>query len=151
MNVLSRILGIPLFLHFLLLPMVVLSAEDFQNRLVGKWSGQATLTPLGPRPYNIDFQFDAEGILKGAANPGASIHHWWFYTDEGRLTLRFLSTFADNQTPTYLYGTQIDPATYRFHAEHPDFLSLTMKLRPTQIAVDIFHHDNPHVSIRLER
>ncbi len=62
----------------------------FLGRIQGAWQGEAIITPIGPRPYDISFAPNAAGEIEGAAEPGGAIHTWAFHRDGEDLKLRFL-------------------------------------------------------------
>jgi hypothetical protein len=51
----------------------------FLAAIEGHWAGQARVTPIGPRPYDMTFVRTAPRQVEGEAHPGASIHYWMFY------------------------------------------------------------------------
>lgn len=129
----------------------LVTPEDFLRALEGSWTGRAEVTPVGPRPYDIRFLRVAPNRIEGEAHPGASVHYWAFHADNGALRLRFLSTFAGNEEPTYLDAVDwIDDAVL-FKARKPDFLKLRITPGPRSLKIDVLHHDKLHVAIRLTR
>ena len=71
----------------------------FLAAIEGPWEGQARVTPVGPRPYDMTFSGTAPRRVAGEAHPGASIHYRTFYGESETLKLRFLSTFEGNSGP----------------------------------------------------
>lgn len=61
----------------------------FLAAVEGPWEGQAHVTPVGPRPYDIIFVRTAPRRVEGEAHPGASIHYSTFYEEDETLKLRF--------------------------------------------------------------
>ena len=117
----------------------------------GQWQGQAVITPIGPRPYDIDFARNAAGEVEGAAYPGDAIHIWTFYRQGERLRLRFLSTFRGNRQPIFLTASGEVGGTLIFHALQPDFLEIRIEAEPQALAIRVLHHQRLHVEIRLQR
>ena len=74
--------------------------------LEGSWQGQARVTPVGPRPYDMTYVRRAPSRVEGQAHLGASTHYWTFYAERDLLRLRFLSTFGGNLQPLVLTATQ---------------------------------------------
>ena len=126
------------------------SGELF-NTLPGKWSGEAYVTPVGPRPYDIRFLKAGCCVISGAANPGASVHNWIFYKDGHQLGLRFLSTFQGNTNPVDLIGKKTNDASYVFHTDNPNYLLVRIKLNESDIHISIVKRGDPHVKIKLNR
>ena len=81
-------------------------AQKLLHILANEWQGEAVITPLGPRSYDIHFQIRGENWIFGTANPGAALHHWGFYCEDNVLWLRFLSTFRGNTRPILFKGSQ---------------------------------------------
>jgi hypothetical protein len=127
-------------------------SEAFLASLAGAWQGQAIMTPVGPRPYDINFQRNTQGHLEGEANPGAAIHYWTFYQENGHLTLRFLSTFAGNRQPLFLQATgEAAAGVIRFRARQPDFLAVHVRPATNAATIRVFLHGQLHVDIRLTK
>lgn len=125
--------------------------DAFLAQLEGSWQGQAVITPMGPRPYDITFQRNAQGHLEGAANPGAALHYWTFYREDQVLKLRFLSTFGGNREPIFLTATPEANGAWLFRALRPDFLTVRVSAEPQAVIIQVFHHDRLHVEIRLNK
>ena len=135
-------------------PVQALSAERivaFLRVLAGAWGGQATVTPVGPRPYDMTFTRTAAGHLEGAAHPGASTHFWTFYADEQALKLRFLSTFAGNRQPLLFTATAEHEGALVFHTQPPPVLEVHVKPLISTLDIRIFLRHKPHVDIHLTR
>ena len=116
-------------------------SKAFLASLEGAWQGQAIVTPIGPRPDDITFQRNAQGHLEGNANPGAAIHDWIFYRENGQLKLRFLSTFAGNRQPRFLVATgEAAAGAIRFRARQPDFLAVHVRPATNAATVQVFLH-----------
>ncbi|HSH30245.1 MAG TPA: hypothetical protein VK971_10090 [Thiohalobacter sp.] len=127
------------------------AAEAFFNRLAGAWNGRASVTPVGPRPYDIHFEQRDSTWIYGSADPGAAIHHWGFYCHGGRLQLRFLSTFRGNRSPTLLDAVEITGERVVFQAREPEFLRVVVTPGWKQSRFEVLHHGKPHVLIELTR
>ena len=125
--------------------------DRFLSALEGEWIGRAETTPIGPRPYDISFAETAPGKVEGSVDTGASVHHWTFFDDRGRLRIRFLSTFGGNREPIFLDVDQREGAAILFRAAQPPLLSVRVSPSPEQLRIDVFHWDEPHVEIRLTR
>lgn len=151
----------PFITLLLLLPITSVSAgpvceQDnrvlrFFDQLDGAWQGEAVTTPVGPRPYAINFDRRETFWIYGQADPGAAIHHWGFYCDEGQLWLRFLSTFRGNRTPTMLKAKNISDAEIHFKAIDPAFLEVKIRAGNKQGQFEVLHHGKRHVLIELKR
>jgi len=123
----------------------------FLTAIEGPWAGQARVTPVGPRPYDMTFVRTAANRLEGEAHPGASTHYWTFYEEEDTLQLRFLSTFAGNRQPLFLTTTTEEDGTLVFHASSPDFLEVHVAPGGNALTMKIFLRGKPHVEIYLTR
>jgi hypothetical protein len=124
---------------------------DFFVLLEGIWEGQARVTPIGPRPYDMTYVQTAPRRVEGQAHPGVSTHYWTFYEEGDTLTLRFLSTFAGNQHPFFLTALQEHQGTFVFHAPQPGFLEVHVTLQANTLTKKIFLRGKPHVEIHLLR
>jgi hypothetical protein len=125
--------------------------DAFLAELEGKWQGQAVITPIGPRPYDIAFRRNGQGHLEGAAEPGGAVHHWAFYREGQSLKLRFLSTFRGNRQPIFLTATARAGGAWIFRATKPDFLEVRVRPESQAVTIQVLHHDRLHVEIRLRR
>ena len=125
--------------------------QHFFGQLEGGWNGEAVTTPVGPRPYDIDFEHREMFWIYGQADPGAAIHHWGFYCDKGELWLRFLSTFRGNRSPTLLKAKTITDSEIHFKAIDPDFLEVKIRPSEKQSQFEVLHHGERHVLIELQR
>ena len=121
------------------------------DRLAGAWNGRASVTPVGPRPYDIRFERRDRNWIYGSAEPGAAIHHWGFYCRDGGLQLRFLSTFRGNRDPTLLDAVEISDDRLVFQAREPEFLRVVVTPGREQSRFEVLHHGKRHVLIKLER
>lgn len=125
---------------------------DFFQSLQGNWKGCADETPVGPRPYDIHFQFNKQGHLNGTARPGpVSDHHWSYQMNGGVLWIKFLSTFRDNQVPTWLSAVSIDGPMVTFRSNKVRKLKVEVTIIDNTQNIEIYLHNKPHVSIRLAR
>lgn len=125
--------------------------KAFFDLLSGAWQGEAVTTPVGPRPYNISFERREPLWIYGQAEPGAAVHHWGFYCEDGRLWLRFLSTFRGNRDPVLLEAIAITRSEIHFKANNPDFLELMVRPGQEHSQFEVLHHGKRHVLIELER
>lgn len=123
----------------------------FLGRIQGAWQGEAIITPIGPRPYDISFAPNAAGEIEGAAEPGGAIHTWAFHRDGEDLKLRFLSTFRGNRQPVVLKARGARDGAVIFQALRPEFLSLRIRAETKTLVMRVFHGDRLHVEIRLHR
>lgn len=151
-----RCIALVLILPFL--PDAVLSdcrqdgnVQTFFDRLTGAWHGEAVATPIGPRPYDISFTRRDPFWIYGQADPGAAVHHWGFYCDDGELWLRFLSTFRGNRDPVLLEALTITDSEIHFKAENPDFLEVLVRPGYSHSTFEVLHHGKRHVLIELKR
>jgi hypothetical protein len=113
------------------------------------WEGQARVTPIGPRPYDMTFVRTAPRRVEGEAYPGASIHYWTFYEEDETLKLRFLSTFGGNPQPLFLTATAEQDGGLIFHAPQPAFLEVHVRPQAETLTIQIFLRGKPHVKIHL--
>lgn len=122
-------------------------------KILGKsWQGRATHTPVGPRPYDINFKRNALGHLEGAAHPSEfSTHYWTFYQEESTLKLRFLSTFGGNTQPLFLTATKVENNTWMFSSLQPRFVEVHIKPRIQTLEILIILRGEPHVEIHLKQ
>ena len=123
----------------------------FLAAIEGPWEGQARVTPIGPRPYDIAFVRTAPQQVEGAAHPGASTHYWTFSEAEETLHLRFLSTFGGNQQPLSLTAVAEQEGALIFRAPQPGFLEVRVRPQPATLVIQIFLRGKPHVEIYLAR
>lgn len=124
--------------------------QRFLSALEGSWKGQAVMTPIGPRPYDLNFERGADGLVS-ASSGESTVHYWTFYRQENDLVIRFLSTFGGNREPILLYAAQRDESGILFRANNPELLSVRVSYPAERLSIDVFHWDQPHVSIRLTR
>lgn len=123
---------------------------DFFQSLHGNWKGCAIKTPVGPRPYDIHFKPDEQGYLNGTADPGpVSDHHWSYQIEDHVLWLNFLSTFRGNETPTWLSAVAKQGPTITFRSKKVRKLKVEVTVIDNTQNIEIYLHDEPHVSIRL--
>ncbi len=127
------------------------NVQTMFEQLTGDWHGEAVTTPVGPRPYDINFERRDSFWIYGQADPGAAVHHWGFYCEDGRLWLRFLSTFQGNREPILLEAESISDAELRFRAEHPAFLEVIVRPGNNHSQFEVLHHGKRHVLIELNR
>jgi hypothetical protein len=132
-------------------PPTVTERAAFLRALKGAWHGEARVTPVGPRPYDITFTRTDSQALHGAAVPGASTHYWTFYEEEEVLKLRFLSTFAGNRQPLFLTATTAHEGLIVFHATPAEFLEVHIRPQADTVTVHIILRSKPHVEIALTR
>jgi hypothetical protein len=121
----------------------------FLAAVEGPWEGQARVTPIGPRPYDMTFVRTALRRVEGEARPGASIHYWTFYEEDETLKLRFLSTFGGNRQPLFLTATAEHNGVMVFHASQPGFLAVHVRPQAEMLTIRIFLRGKPHVEIHL--
>lgn len=126
------------------------AGEIFLSALEASWQGRAELTPIGPRPYDITFERSGDRKVIGSTG-NATVHHWAFYQQDNNLTIRFLSTFGGNRDPIYLHAEESDESGVLFRAIQPELLSVRVSVSARLLSIDVFHWDQPHVSIRLTR
>ena len=119
--------------------------------LTGPWDGRAIETPVGPVDYAITFHDCEIGVVAGVAELNVSDHYWRFWQTDGELRLTFLSTFRGNQEPTQLVVSRTEDNTIWFHAPALSLLTLSVALNEPDVDIRIFHHNEPHVYIRLQR
>lgn len=125
--------------------------NHFLGSVEGEWVGKAETTPIGPRPYDISFTHTTPGNVEGSVDTGASIHHWTFFDEAGRLRIRFLSTFGGNREPIFLDVDKRESEGILFRAAERRWLSVRVLVSAEQLRIDVFHWDEPHVEIRLTR
>lgn len=125
--------------------------ERFLAGLAGPWRGEAVVTPIGPRPYDIGFAWNDAGELAGAAEPGGATHHWVFRREGDRLLLRFLSTFRGNRRPTLLDAAALRDGGILFRAQEPAFLVLVVRVEGDEALIRVLQDERLHVEIRLRR
>ena len=120
-------------------------------QLPGFWDGQAVETPVGPVNYDIQFHSCRDGSIAGVANTGASLHYWKFWPEERPVRLRFLSTFRDNREPSFLVADRMEESSLHFLAPELELLSLNFSLSGNEAEIQVFHHGEPHVQVRLSK
>jgi hypothetical protein len=125
--------------------------KAFLAALEGAWEGRASITPVGPRPYDIIFKRVAPTRLEGAAHPSPSATHFWSFYKEGETPrLRFLSTFAGNREPLFLRATEEKNGAMIFQVTQPR-LEVRVIPMPRNLTILIFLRGRPHVEIHLTR
>ncbi|WP_064609565.1 hypothetical protein [Photobacterium sp. J15] len=105
--------------------------EQLLLPLIGCWEGEALKTPRGALPYPVCFKRLDDGTLYGLAKLNVSDHHWYFYLNNKKSRLRFMSTFADNLKPVNLPATKlqarhIEFSTAPFSNEHASQLHIAI-------------------------
>ena len=133
------------------LPLSEKIIDNFFTSLSGNWDGRAIETPIGPVDYAINFYSFNKGGIAGVAKLGVSNHHWRFWRADGELRLTFLSTFRGNQKPTQLVLSKIEENTFHFYAPKLALLTLSVTINEPNVDIRVFHHQKPHVYIRLTR
>lgn len=135
------------------------SVTPFQGNIIdrlfailpGSWDGRAIETPVGQVDYAIDFLKCDRSVVAGVAKLSVSDHYWRFWRSDGVLYLMFLSTFSNNRKPIRLIASNTEENTIRFHAPKLALLTLSVILVESHVDIRVFHHQNPHVYIRLTR
>ncbi|TQV81532.1 hypothetical protein [Aliikangiella coralliicola] len=125
--------------------------SDFFRLLTGEWKGMAVKTPVGSLEYNIDFAITDDNQLYGVADTGASSHHWRFFQDEGKLQLKFLSTFRGNSTPVLLVQNKSDNNQFVFQHKNPKYLQVWINFSNQLVTIKIILREQPHVRIELTK
>jgi hypothetical protein len=125
-------------------------ARKFLIGLAGAWQGQAVITPIGPRPYDITFEF-ADTCVTGQADPGAARHRWTFCPTADGLRLRFLSTFRGNRQPRLLHAVPEREGAVVFDAPNPRELQVSVESSPNRITVRVMRQYRLHVQIEWSR
>lgn len=125
--------------------------EKYMQDLPGYWAGEAIETPVGSMSYDIFFYTCSNGTIAGVAKTGASLHYWQFKLGEDSLPLRFLSTFRGNRKPTLLLPWASEGAILKYYAPEQKILTLEITFSKSIINIRVFHHNKPHVHIRLTR
>lgn len=153
MTLCFRILPVSLLLlvSFSVRPQTVTDAGKLQADLLGKWQGRAVHTPLGPTPYDIDFQRRDESCLSGTAYNGFTHHTWTFCEAAGQLLLDFLSDFRGNDRPIHFQLIDAEDSVLTFHAASHDFMDVLLSIGEERGWINILHHGKLHVRIELER
>jgi hypothetical protein len=132
-------------------PLDAIEIGTFLARIEGAWQGQALITPIGPRPYDITFARNAAGEFEGAAEPGDATHIWAFHRNGETLELRFLSTFRGNRQPILMTAADEVDGAVIFSAVRPAFLQVRIRAESQTLMIRVFHGDRLHVEIRLHR
>jgi hypothetical protein len=126
--------------------------DAFLCMLAGSWKGNATITPVGPRPYDITFVFDDSKRLAGASRPGSvSTHYWTFFVKDNILKLKFLSTFAGNRQPIYLTANAEEAGKWFFNTDDVNFLEVRVHPQKRTTRIQIYIRGEHHVEIELTR
>ncbi|GAB3516371.1 hypothetical protein [Photobacterium alginatilyticum] len=99
-------------------------ADPILAALQGCWQGKAIKTPRGTLSYPICFELQQDNSLYGVANLDVSRHHWHFSNQEDNTQLRFLSTFAGNDTPIYLSASHTATDHIIFEADNSRYLKV---------------------------
>ncbi|MES9854974.1 MAG: hypothetical protein ABW170_24515 [Candidatus Thiodiazotropha sp. L084R] len=124
--------------------------ERVLRDLPGHWNGEAVETPVGPMNYDIVFHNCTDGAIAGVAKTGASLHYWRFIPrQDGQL--QFLSTFMGNRTPTLLLLRASNEDRLFFYAPQRKILTLEIRYAEPNIDIQVFHHEKPHVLIKLSK
>ena len=125
--------------------------ERFFAELPGSWVGQAVETPVGPVDYPIMFHGCENGVIAGMADLSVSDHYWRFWRSDDELRLTFLSTFRGNRQPVELLVAEVAENTIHFRAPELALLTLSVSLVGPNLEIRVYHHQEPHVHIRLTR
>ncbi|MCW8328928.1 hypothetical protein MD588_08910 [Photobacterium sp. SDRW27] len=133
----------------LLAPLPAASGDALIESLQGCWQGKAIKTPRGPLPYPICFEISEENTLYGIAKLSVSQHHWRFYLGSTKTRLKFLSTFAGNQTPIHLSLIHDDAERLIFAADNKQYLQVEIKQQHDGYQFTIKLKGKEHVIIRL--
>lgn len=123
--------------------------DSYLQSLPGFWKGVAIETPVGSMSYDIFFHTCNDGTIAGVAQTGASLHYWQFIPHQNKPHLKFLSTFRGNRTPVLLLPRASDGSTLKFYAPELALLTLEVTFSKSTVDIRVFHHDKPHVHIRL--
>lgn len=125
--------------------------ERFFAELPGSWDGQAIETPVGPVDYPIMFHGCEGGVIAGVADLSVSDHYWRFWRSDGDLRLTFMSTFRGNRQPVELVVADVAENMIHFHTPELALLTLSAGLIEPNLEIRVYHHQQPHVYIRLTR
>ncbi|MES9862838.1 MAG: hypothetical protein ABW157_20785 [Candidatus Thiodiazotropha sp. LLP2] len=125
--------------------------ESLLRDLPGYWHGEAVETPVGPMNYDIVFHNCTDGAIAGVAKTGASLHYWRFIPRRDDRQLQFLSTFMGNRTPTLLLLRASNEHRLLFYAPQRKILTLEIRYAEPNIDIQVFHHEQPHVLIKLSK
>lgn len=128
-----------------------LGGAHFLGELVGAWHGEAEVTPVGPRPYDIAFKRDGEHSVSGIANPGAARHHWRFSASDRQTRARFLSTFRGNETPMHFQSAGCQGPFLVFTSRARPMVSLLVAPAATRLRIRVLFDQALHVRIHLQR
>lgn len=128
-----------------------ISTSSFLRELVGFWSGRAVQTPVGPRPYNIHFEWLSAQCIYGIANNGFSNHTWTFCLDGKKiLNLTFLSDFSGNKTPINFNVFILKKELFIFKADTHQFMEVQISRYGRTRWIKVYHYGKLYVSIFLE-
>ena len=123
----------------------------YLRSLLGFWEGEAIETPVGQMNYDILFHSCDDETIAGVAKTRASLHYWQFGFLHAPPRLRFLSTFRGNREPTMLLLRKSENTTLKYYAPDLNLLTLEIEFSNSIVDIRVFHHDKPHVYIRLTR
>ncbi len=108
-------------------------------------------TPVGPTPYDINFQYSNENCISGIANNNFSDHYWMFCDSSGNLTLEFMSNFRGNDRSILLQVISQDENVFVFRADTHQFMDVVVEPGKDQVHIKIMHYGELHVAIELRR
>ena len=125
--------------------------QSFLYLITGPWQGTAVETPIGPRSYDISFNKDNNGHVKGATELNVSTHYWDFSPINGALHLRFLTTFAGNTEPILFKSTGKTQLGYIFNSISRDNVQVIINPEKSKVLIQIRLYNKPHVRIVLTK
>ncbi len=142
--------------HLLVTSLTVSSQEKydvrkFQEILIGEWNGQAVHTPVGPAPYDINFQWLSKDCISGTAYNGFSHHTWTFCVEGKNLKLDFLSDFRGNDQPIHFKPISEKDGVITFIADTHQFMEVLVAMNKEDGLIKVIHNGKLHVQINLER
>ena len=108
-------------------------------------------TPVGQRPYDIEFKRIDSKCISGTADNGASLHTWTFCVENTELRLTFLSDFAGNTRPFYFKTIAYDEQFITFMADSHQFMKVQFKRSGKERWIRVIHHGKLHVEIKLNK
>lgn len=142
---LSVLISIPCYSH----GTEITLNNDWLSSLEGSWRGEAVHTPVGPTPYNVNFNRVSAGCVSGTAYTGFSNHTWTFCPAEDGIILNFLSDFRGNRDPVVLKPIRVEQGEVVFKSAEIAFMDVILARTDKRINIDIMHYDRLHVRIVL--
>ncbi|MEE8367540.1 MAG: hypothetical protein V3S30_04410 [Thermoanaerobaculia bacterium] len=133
----------------------VFTREGFISSLAGGWTGENNMTPLGPMPFALLFEWEEDGTLHAhsALNRETYIDLRFAEDDNGNWMLREEAAMEGLGAQTYDLSPVAGPAgSYRWsYQEQPEFLVVDLSVEGDMMSMNVQLRGEDHASFSLER